>query len=126
MLVSKDVSTLMAESRLVVVPMKRGLEHSGGQQTYINAMTMGKPVIVADDSRADDYVESGVTGFVVPAGDAAAMGRAIAEVIQNPDRTRDMGSHARMAAEQFTPDRFFENVFAVCRRLWETSRSVRA
>jgi glycosyltransferase involved in cell wall biosynthesis len=86
---------------------------------------MGKAVIVADDSGAEDYVESGVTGFVVPAGDVAAMRRAIAELIEDPDRTRDMGSHARRAAAQFTPDRFFEHVFAICQRLWETSRPER-
>jgi glycosyltransferase involved in cell wall biosynthesis len=121
----EEFTRLMAGSLFAVVPMQRGLEHAGGQQTYINAMTMGKAVIVADDSGAEDYVESGVTGFVVPAGDVAAMRRAIAELIEDPDRTRDMGSHARRAAAQFTPDRFFEHVFAICQRLWETSRPER-
>jgi len=119
----KEFARLMAESFFVVVPMRRGLEHSGGQQTYINAMTMGKAVVVADDSGADDYVESGVTGFVVPAGDAGAMRRAIRELSENSDRTRDMASCGRIAAAKFTPDRFFENVFAICQRIAGTSGS---
>jgi glycosyltransferase involved in cell wall biosynthesis len=121
----KEFARLMAESLFVVVPMRSGLEHSGGQQTYLNAMTMGKAVVVADDSGADDYIESGVTGFVVPAGDVAAMRRAITELSEDPEQTRDMGSRSRMAAAQFTPDRFFQNVFAICQRVCETSRAAR-
>jgi glycosyltransferase involved in cell wall biosynthesis len=62
----------MAGARLVVLPLKGGLLHSGGQQTYLNAMALGKPVIVADDCGADEYIMHNVTGIVLVPGDRAA------------------------------------------------------
>jgi len=49
-----DFRKWMAGSRMVVIPMEKGHLHSGGQQTYLNAMAMGKPVVVADDCGAKD------------------------------------------------------------------------
>jgi glycosyltransferase involved in cell wall biosynthesis len=114
---------LMAGSLIVVVPMKKGFEHSGGQQTYINAMSMAKPVVVADDTGAEDYIQSGVTGLVVPSGDPEAMRSAIAALLQNPELAAQMGQEGRKAATEFTPERFFEKVFAISYSLFEASRA---
>jgi len=54
----------MAASRAVVVPLRR-TTRSGGQQTYLNAMALRKPVIVTDAPGVRDYVVDGVTGHIV-------------------------------------------------------------
>ena len=64
---------LMRRARIVVVPMRRDICRSAGQQTYLNAMALGKLVIVSDSPGVRDYIDDGVTGLVVPAGDAKAL-----------------------------------------------------
>jgi glycosyltransferase involved in cell wall biosynthesis len=56
---------LMRAAAAVVVPMKRGMLRSAGQQTYLNAMALGKPTIVNRVFGVDDHVEDGKTGLVV-------------------------------------------------------------
>jgi hypothetical protein len=55
----------MAGSRMVVITMQSGLLHSGGQQTCLNAMYMGKPTIAVGRKWAVDFIDDGVTGLIV-------------------------------------------------------------
>lgn len=109
----EEFLSLMAGARIVVIPLRGGLLHSGGQQTYLNAMTMGKPVIVADDGGADEYITDGVNGLVVPPGNVAALKAAISTLMNDPELARLMGHKAKIAASDFRPECFFERVFAV-------------
>jgi Glycosyl transferases group 1 len=97
---------LMRQADAIVVPMLEGGERSAGQQTYLNAMAMGKVVIVTDTPGARDYIEDGVTGLIVPPGDADALVRAIATVL-DPARApeaKEMASRARAVARtRFRP-----------------------
>src|SRR5262249_17850967 len=61
----------MAAARLVVVPMQPGLLHSGGQQTCLNALYMGKATIAVGRRWATDLMEDGVHGLIVDYGDVA-------------------------------------------------------
>lgn len=106
---------LMAESHVVVVPLCGGLAHSGGQQTYLNAMALGKPVIVADDCGADEYIRDGLTGIVVPPGDPEALRRAIQSVFTDDEFARSLSENAREAATAFSPRRFHEQVLELAR-----------
>jgi len=102
----------MAGAAIIVVPMKGGLLHAGGQQTWLNAMTMGKPVVVAHDA-ADEYIQDHVTGILVPPGDTAAMASALCELVGDPELRRRMGQRAKEASAAFTPESFFDRVFEV-------------
>lgn len=104
---------LMAGARAVVVPLQAGLLHSGGQQTYLNAMAMGKPVIVADDCGADEYIQNGVDGLVVPPARSAALREAIRGVLENDAWARRLGENARRTAANFAPERFMERACEV-------------
>ena len=103
---------LMAGAAIVVLSMKSGLLHAGGQQTWLNAMTMGKPVVVAHDA-ADDYIADHVTGILVSPGDSTAMARALVELLGDRELARRIGDQAKQAAAAFTPEKFFERVFGV-------------
>ncbi len=105
--------SLMAGARLVVVPMRGGLLHSAGHQTYLNAMAMGKPVVVADDCGADEYITHGVTGLVVQPGDSASLREALRSLMENLNLARWLGSNAKAAAAQHTPEQFYERIFAL-------------
>ncbi|GEM_PF-1149492 len=91
---------LMAGARVVVVPMEAGLLHSGGQQTYLNAMAMGKPVILCDSRGAEGYIEHGVGGIIVASGDPDALRRALRSLLAQPDLAAEMGRKARERIER--------------------------
>jgi hypothetical protein len=105
-----DFRKLMAGSKMVVVPMQRGLLHSGGQQTYLNAMAMGKPVVVADDLGAKDYIQSGTNGLIVPAGDVGALRTAIKSVLDNPVLAAKLSNNARNTYVSFSTTKCMETI----------------
>jgi glycosyltransferase involved in cell wall biosynthesis len=101
----------MAGARMVVVAMEGGLLHSGGQQTLLNAMYMGKPTIAVGRKWASDFIEDGVHGLLVDYGDADGLRRAIAWVLENPDAARLMAGRARAHAARFTTQRTMQAVY---------------
>ena len=103
---------LMAGASVNVVPLKSLPQHVGGEQTYANAMTMGKPTIVTD-MYASDYIENKITGILTPAGDVRALRQAIQELMENLEYARGMGTKAKEAAKAFAPEKFFEVVFRI-------------
>jgi glycosyltransferase involved in cell wall biosynthesis len=93
-----EYDATMAAARLVVVALLPS-RRSAGQQTYLNAMLLGKPTIVSDTVGVREYIEDGVTGVIVPPGDASALREAILDVLDpaNADRYETMGRRAREA-----------------------------
>lgn len=109
----------MRRATAVVVALARTRERSAGQQTYLNAMAMGKVVIVPDVLGVRDYVEDGRTGIVVPPGDAAALARALRWVLdsRNAAAVRELGGRAREDARaRFSPERYVASVLEVVER----------
>ncbi len=102
---------LMANAAVVIVPLRKTLLHSGGHQTYLNAMALGKAVIVADDNGADEYISNGVSGMIVEPGDVDAMTDAIASLLDHPALRREMGVRAKETAARYTPELFFRRIF---------------
>ncbi len=101
----------LAGARLVVVPMQAGLLHSGGQQTLLNAMLLGKPTIAVGRKWATDFIEHGRDGLIVDYGDVEGLRQAIAWITANPEAARAMGERARVRAEPFTTQRTMETIY---------------
>ncbi len=104
---------LMAGAKLFVLPLRGGVLHPGGEQSYLNAMAMGKPVVVAADFGADEYITHGVSGLIVPTGQASALRDVLLGVLENQSAARDMGRAAKQAAAEYSPERFIRGVLAV-------------
>jgi glycosyltransferase involved in cell wall biosynthesis len=99
-----------------VVPLLPGLRRSAGQQTYLNGMVLGKPVVVSDVPGAREHVVDGETGLLVPPGDAAALAEALRWVLDpaNADAVARMGARAREAVlTEAAPDRYVERLLDV-------------
>lgn len=60
----EDYFKLLVNAYCVVVSIE-DCKLAGGEITIINAMQFGKPVILIQDEKTNDYVIEGVTGFVV-------------------------------------------------------------
>ncbi|HEX2698717.1 MAG TPA: glycosyltransferase [Acidimicrobiales bacterium] len=88
----------------VVVPLRRQLARAAGQQTYLNAMRLGKPTVVVDSPGVEDHVRDGATAVVVD-GSAQAYERALGRLL-DPARAGEaarMGEAARAdVSERFT------------------------
>lgn len=59
------------------------------------AMAMGLPVIATPNSGAEELIEDGVHGFIVPARDPQAAAERLQQLADSPELRREMGERAR-------------------------------
>jgi glycosyltransferase involved in cell wall biosynthesis len=59
------------------------------------AMAMGLPVIATPNTGAEELIEDGVHGFIVPARDPAAAAARLRQLAESPELRREMGARAR-------------------------------
>jgi hypothetical protein len=110
---------LLRNARAVVVPLAGRDDRTAGQQTYLNAMALGKVAIVTDSPGVREYVEDGRTGLVVPPGDADALAKALRWAL-DPANAVAVGEMAAAAKEvartRFSPERYVETLLSVAER----------
>ena len=66
----------------------------------VEAMAAGLPVIASDVGGTADIIEPERNGFIVPANDVAALSCAIATILGDATRLRNMGAQSRLLAEE--------------------------
>jgi glycosyltransferase involved in cell wall biosynthesis len=99
-----------------VAPIQRAIEQAaavvvpsmgeGFGMVALEAMERARPVIAAEIGGLGELVEDGVTGVLVPAGEAAPLARAIVGLASNLDLAAEMGKAGRRrAVEQFLQER---------------------
>jgi glycosyltransferase involved in cell wall biosynthesis len=91
-----DPVPALQEAELFILPsLEDGFGFVVGE-----AMAAGLPVIVTDQCGAQEWVEPGATGWVVPARNVEALSDAIAEALRRRKDLPAMGLRARSAAER--------------------------
>jgi glycosyltransferase involved in cell wall biosynthesis len=75
----------------------------------VEAMASGTPVIGSNVGGIPEMVQDGVTGFLIPPGDETVLAEKIRWVLENPDKTREMGRYARAFAERFFSTKVYMN-----------------
>jgi glycosyltransferase involved in cell wall biosynthesis len=88
---------LYQQATIVVVPLIES-DMPAGITTLLEAMSMGKPVIVSGTQELQGVVQDRENGLVVPPGDVSAMRAAIVELLDDPDLRVHLGIRARQAA----------------------------
>ena len=98
-----DLARYMARAAVLVLP-----SHSESLgRVVLEAMATGAPVVATRVGGLPEVVEDGVTGFLVPAGDVAALAERVAWVLRHPEAARDVGKRAaafvctRVSAESY-------------------------
>ena len=66
----------------------------------LEAMACGKPLLGTDVGGIPEIIDNGVTGYLVPAKDPAALAKAIIAMLSDKERLARMGQKARMKAEK--------------------------
>ena len=88
----------------------------------LESMACGTPAICSDVGGMPEVVRDGVTGFVVPPNDPAALGRHIAELAGNPRLWLEMSRRAREhVLSHFTWERTARSVLAAYQEEWTTT-----
>ncbi|HEY6386390.1 MAG TPA: glycosyltransferase family 4 protein [Candidatus Acidoferrum sp.] len=67
---------------------------------YLEAMARGKPVIGGAHGGAPEVIEDGVTGYLVPHGDAAQLATSIETLLSDPALAQKMGGRGRQRVER--------------------------
>lgn len=86
----------------------------------VEAMVMGKPIVASDikGSGVPWVNVHGQTGYNVPAGDAAALGRALCELLADDELRKRLGAGSRQRYErEFGAHQMTERILSLYRRL---------
>lgn len=104
--ISKDECLRLAQqARLNIVPLqpKEGVT-AAGQVTVVEAMMMGRPLIVTNFYGAEDYIIHGETGWLVEPNSLESMTEAI-DLLWHDDALRQkLGENARAYAQEHFSD----------------------
>jgi glycosyltransferase involved in cell wall biosynthesis len=74
---------------------------------FLEAMACAKPAIGGAHGGTPDVIEDGVTGLLVPHGDAALLSSALESLLADPSRAYEMGARGRERVQAaYTFDRF--------------------
>ncbi|HOX25960.1 MAG TPA: glycosyltransferase [Candidatus Krumholzibacteria bacterium] len=91
----EEFRRLLARCTLLVEAHPPDFIRTAGHQTLLNAMSLGKPIVMADRRSAPGYLEHGREGLVVAAGDAAGLAAAVKELLADRERRARMAEAGR-------------------------------
>ena len=90
-----DIRRILSAADVLVLPADG--EPLG--RCVLEAMAMGLPVIVTDNGGSCELVDHAESGFIVPHGNAEALGEALTTLLKNAELRREYGAAGRRAAE---------------------------
>lgn len=92
----EDVPNLVESARIVVTPYVRASQSGVAHLAY----TFGRPVVGTTVGDLPETIVDGVTGFLVPPGDPAALAAAMLTLLQDPDLASALGQAGRVAIQR--------------------------
>lgn len=113
----RELREVYAKARLVVLPLF-GLDPADGITGMIEAMAMGKPLIVSRTTGVKDYVVDNETGVYVEPQNPEALRDAILSLWQQPAEQKRLGRNGRQAVEESMGlDMYVEKVVGIARKV---------
>jgi glycosyltransferase involved in cell wall biosynthesis len=108
-----ECADLISRARAVLLP-------SAWEETFglvaVEAMAAGVPPVAAAHGSFPELITHGVNGALFDPGDPSALGRAIADIEQQPEQYVVYGEQARKTYEQrFDPERTLEELLEIYR-----------
>ncbi|NKR59445.1 glycosyltransferase [Rhodococcus hoagii] len=92
----REIRDLYRSASVIVVPTRHN-EHFSGMTVALEAMSVGRPVVLSDTPGASDYVRPGVDGFLVPPGDVVGFAHRVVELLRDPEAAERLGEAGAMA-----------------------------
>jgi glycosyltransferase involved in cell wall biosynthesis len=120
---AEELAQELADASIVAVP---SLWPEPFGIVGIEAFAAGRPAIASDTGGIPDWLEHGVNGLAVPAGDVGALSGALSALLEDPQRQQAMGLAGRATvAAQFSGERHVEalrSAYAQARERWAAGR----
>jgi len=101
----------IASCSVMLVPMVKGVLHSGGQQTVLNAMCLGKPTIAFGHRWAVDLIEDKHNGFIVEYEEVDGVVDIIRMLWDDPVLYSEVASSAAIEGAAWPPSRSLEVIY---------------
>lgn len=95
----------------------------GSSLSLLEAMASGMPIIASSHSAAPEIVHDGVEGFVYDPYNIEQLKRCVRWYVDNKDSIKNMGIAARKKAEQYTWDKYYDNVAEIIQTINERENS---
>lgn len=112
-----EISACYAACEIFALP-SRG---EGFGFVYLEAMASGKPVVGGAHGGAPEVIADGVTGYVVPHGDAGQLLTALSALLNDPAHAREMGARGRTRVEhEFRFNAFAKSLKKILREQCES------
>jgi glycosyltransferase involved in cell wall biosynthesis len=109
-----EIAAILRQSDLFTLPCTWGEAFS---LVVLEALAAGKPAIVTRVGGNVEAVEDGRNGLVVPPHDPQALGAAIMELHNSPERRQAMARESASRAEYFSVNRWVDETLDVYREL---------
>jgi len=110
-----DAARLAGAFDVFVLP---SLRREGLPRAVIEAMCQNVPPVVTDSGGSPELIEEGVSGRIVPPGDAVALARVLDQLIGDPDLRMRMGQAAEARIRScFKPEDTVARTLSVYREL---------
>lgn len=109
MVLHSDVPALLQKSDVYIFPsLAEGLTLSA-----LEAAACGLPLILTENTGANDCISDGVEGFIIPAQSVEAIVDKVMWFSEHPEAIEKMGKASRHMAEQYTWARYGKNLVKV-------------
>jgi L-malate glycosyltransferase len=109
-----DIHKYLATANIFVLPSRS----EGFSNAIIEAMAASLPVVATNVGGNAEAVADGVSGFIVPTEDPAALSEALMKLLSDPYRAKSMGRAGQaIAADQFTKDAMMNRITTIYRNL---------
>lgn len=86
-------------------------DHDDAAYAYLDLMALRVPVIADRTTLAQHYVADGITGQLLPSGDAPATAAAVATLLGHEERRLAIGNAARVRVAREFPERHMVEAF---------------
>lgn len=118
--------SLYARARLVVIPLNC-VDYAAGANSILEAMAMGKPVIVSHTAGINEYIVDGETGVFVKPGDSTVLREKILSLWSDFPAQKQLGANARKAIEtKMNLHIYVENVVEIIKNVLHESNHKKA
>ena len=102
-----ELRDLYANARAVLIPLIFDANDTSGYTNLLEAMAMGKPILMTYSGCLDIDVEKIGVGYIIPPENPEAWVKAIEDLLKNPERAKAMGDRGLEASQnQFSQEAF--------------------
>jgi len=116
-----DIASLFSQSNMISLPSYYG---EGLPKVLVEAAACGRAVITTDHPGCRDAIGPNVTGVLVPIRNVIALADAIEDLINNPEKRKQLGQAGRVLAEkEFSIEKIIDEHMKIYNELFNVVRS---